>query len=158
MVQRTDAISTFKDSNKVTSRLYSGLMAMEDGVTISEDYLGHQMIISFEKVTNTTFPHIFVSAPEQIVTRELKDILRETSPVWADSSDELVCFVCKKSKNRQTVYSVPAVKYSESNDLHLVRDMDENQICTECIEEAEDVVRKHIEQKNLQKDFLATTI
>lgn len=158
MVQEQDALSEYSSSEGVTTRIYNGLLALEEGVAIDEDYLGYQSIISFSRVRNEMFPNVFVSAPEQLVTRRLKEILNESSPVWADSSDEITCFVCSRSKPRENVYSVPCIKFTNKPDVHLVKDMDKNYMCTDCTYQAQNVIHNHIDESEYKEKFLATQI
>lgn len=158
MVQEEDALSEYSNSDGITTRIYNGLLALDEAVTIDENYLGYQTIISYSNGGNNSFPHLFVSAPEQLVTRKLKDILNESSPVWADSSDQLTCFLCNRDKPRENVYSVPCIKFTEESDIHLVKDMNENHVCTKCIRQGESVLHNHIEERGYKEKFLATQI
>lgn len=158
MVKEEDSLSTYTGSNGITTRMYDGLLEVEQNAGVDEHYLGYQSIISFSNLINNEFPNIFVSAPEKLIKSDLENILYESSPVWANSSDKLTCYICNESKAKDKVYAVTCVRFTEISELKLIKDMSENHACTGCISNAELVIKEHIQQEGYKEKFLATTI
>lgn len=158
MVLKSDYISK-ETVNGVTVRMYKEILSFRDNtIDIDEKYTGYQSVISFPDMEDKRYPHIFVSSPEESLVDDLKTILNKTSPIWADSSDEITCQICRQSKDHTKVHAVTFFQFTDSPSINLLQDQMEKHTCEDCIQKAENALLTHINNKEYQEKFIASKI